>query len=135
MFGMAMPFALQQLIGGQQVGQAAPPPQLGAPQAPLGAKEATDALIRRQMQGPPPQQPQMAPPNLPPQMGPPSPQDDPLSQPQGIMGKIGGFGRGIDSTLQSPSKMLGIGALSEINPYLGMGGLLAGGLFGGRRGH
>ena len=44
--------------------------------------------------------------------------------------KLGGFFGNLDQNLQSPSKVLGLGLLSQIDPRLAQGGLLAGGLFG-----
>jgi hypothetical protein len=40
---------------------------------------------------------------------------------------LGGVFSNIDSTLQSPARMLGIGLLGKLNPALGIGGLIAGG--------
>lgn len=48
--------------------------------------------------------------------------------------KVGGFFGNIDQTFQSPSKMIGLGLLSQQNPNLGIAGLLASGLFGGGNG-
>ncbi len=53
-----------------------------------------------------------------------------LGQEEG--GGLGGFFGNLDQTLQSPSKLLGLGLLNQIDPRLAGGGLLAGGLFGGR---
>ena len=50
----------------------------------------------------------------------------------GIKGFLSQFGKGIDETLSSPSKQLGIGLLGQIDPRLSLAGLLAGGLFGGK---
>jgi hypothetical protein len=46
---------------------------------------------------------------------------------------LGGFFGNMDSALQSPSKVLGMGLLSQINPYLGVVGLLGSGLFGDKK--
>ena len=50
----------------------------------------------------------------------------------GIKGFLSQFGKGIDETLSSRSKQLGIGLLGAIDPRLSLAGLLAGGLFGGK---
>ena len=44
--------------------------------------------------------------------------------------KVGGFFGNLDQNLQSPSKVIGMGLLGQIDPRLAVGGLLAGGLFG-----
>lgn len=54
---------------------------------------------------------------------------DSLQQPGNETG-FGGFFGNLDQNMQSPSKMLGLGLLSQIDPRLASGGLLAGGLFG-----
>lgn len=46
---------------------------------------------------------------------------------QGVFSKF--FGN-LDQNLQSPSKLLGLSLLSQIDPRLAQGGLVAGGLFG-----
>lgn len=46
------------------------------------------------------------------------------------LGGMDGFFNNLDSTLNSPSKALGLGLLGRINPALGVGGLLFSG-FGG----
>ena len=46
------------------------------------------------------------------------------------LGKIGGFFGNLDQNLQSPSKLLGLSLLSQIDPRLAQAGLFAGGLFG-----
>ena len=74
------------------------------------------------------------------QAGPPSPQFGPPDElfesgpdkKAGIKGFLSQFGKGIDETLSSRSKQLGIGLLGQIDPRLSLAGLLAGGLFGGR---
>ena len=54
-----------------------------------------------------------------------------VPQQQGGFGqKVGGFFGNLDENLQSPSKVIGMGLLNQIDPRLGAGGLLAGGLFG-----
>lgn len=70
-------------------------------------------------------------------VGPPSPSPSheafgpPDPSPRGkIFGSLGSIFNNLDNTFQSPSKTLGIGLLSEINPYLGMAGLLGSGLWG-----
>ena len=72
------------------------------------------------------------------QMGPPGPVvGPPISEqqrqdvaPQGFGGKVEGFFGNLDQNLQSPSKVIGMGLLNQIDPRLAAGGLLAGGLFG-----
>lgn len=72
-------------------------------------------------------------PQAPPQMGPPMPQRQGIGAALG--GKIGQFTDNLDQTFQSPSKQLGLGLLGQLHPGLALGGLLAGGIFGGRRGN
>ena len=48
----------------------------------------------------------------------------------GLGEKAGGFFGNLDENLQSPSKVIGMGLLGQIDPRLGYGGLLASGLFG-----
>jgi hypothetical protein len=52
-----------------------------------------------------------------------------LQQPQEKSG-FGAFFGNLDQNLQSPSKLLGLSLLSQIDPRLAQGGLAAGGLFG-----
>lgn len=47
--------------------------------------------------------------------------------------RAGGFFGNLDNTLNSPSKILGLGLLGRINPGLSLLGLLGGGLFGGNK--
>lgn len=46
------------------------------------------------------------------------------------LGKIGGFFGNLDQNMESPSKLLGLALLSQIDPRLAQAGLVAGGLFG-----
>lgn len=45
--------------------------------------------------------------------------------------RFNGFFDNLDQNLQSPSKVIGLGLLNQIDPRLAGAGLLAGGLFGG----
>ncbi len=58
------------------------------------------------------------------EMGPP--EESPMTLGQ----RAGGFFGNLDQTLQSPSKVIGMGLLNRIDPRLGAVGLLSGGLFG-----
>lgn len=130
---------LSSLIGGQQLGAPAPAPQLGqmGPQS-LGSsdlgrrlaalssrgnfqplEQAVSAPVSEQIQGA----------TQPISMGPPAPENDPLAS-GGLLGGINGFFSGLDNTLESPSKVLGLGLLSRIGPEAALAGLLAGGLLG-----
>ena len=60
------------------------------------------------------------------QMGPP----EELAGSAGPQGAFGKFFGNMDQNLQSPSKVIGMGLLGQMNPALGYGGLLASGLFG-----
>jgi len=53
--------------------------------------------------------------------------EDNVQQDPGVFGKF--FGN-LDQNLESPSKLLGLGLLSSIDPRLAQAGLLAGGIFG-----
>jgi hypothetical protein len=50
--------------------------------------------------------------------------------PPGIGDRVGGFFGNLDNTLNSPSKILGLGLLGRLDPSLSILGLLGGGLFG-----
>lgn len=128
---------LPSIIGQNQLGPAAPAFQpgqmglLGGIQQPnpiqdiLGQIGGIDALQK--------DNPQLF--NIP-APTPPEVEKEPLisgpEKKEGIKGFLSQFGKGIDSTLNSPSKQLGIGLLGQIDPRLGLAGLAAGGLFGGR---
>ena len=45
---------------------------------------------------------------------------------------LSGFANNLDNNLQSPTKIIGMGLLNRIDPKLGLAGLLAGGLLGGK---
>lgn len=148
------------IIGTKQLGAAAPAFQPGAmgfqmggllddqtqpaqqmiqqgPQLPYGSIE--DLIGKPQEQGQElmaqaPAQDQMGPPvgtpspaegDMAGQMGPPVELAGPENQ-----GGFGGFFGNLDQNLQSPSKVIGMGLLNQIDPRLGAAGLLAGGLFG-----
>ena len=69
------------------------------------------------------------------QMGPPAGGQGVMGPPEELAGPanqggFGGFFGNLDQNLQSPSKVIGMGLLNQIDPALGAGGLLAGGLFG-----
>jgi len=66
-------------------------------------------------------------PILPEQEGPPVSRAGSTEQQQGPFGKF--FGN-LDQNLQSPSKVLGLGLLNQLDPRLAGLGLFAGGLFG-----
>ena len=57
-----------------------------------------------------------------------------MPETEGFGEKIGGFMGGMDKTLQSPTKRLGLGLLDQQDPRLALGALLASGLFGGKGG-
>lgn len=65
--------------------------------------------------------------------GPPAAENDPIARPRGLGGLLGGAFENLDENLQSPSKVLGLGLLSQIDPRLAQGGLLAAALFGKNR--
>lgn len=116
----------QQLFGGQQVAPAAPAPQLGGTTGVGG--DALSRLAERNnfgsgavgsgIIGGLPEAMQNLPQGLP-----PGTQGIQPEEPSGF----GKFFGNIDSTLSSPSKTLGIGALGQIDPRLAMAGLLASG--------
>ncbi len=54
----------------------------------------------------------------------------PVEQSQGDQGLLGSFFGGIDQTLQSPSKTIGLGLLGRVSPGLGIAGLGAAGISG-----
>jgi len=54
----------------------------------------------------------------------------PANVPSGGQGPFASFFGNLDQNLQSPSKLLGLSLLSQIDPRLAQGGLFAGGLFG-----
>lgn len=124
----------QQLFGGQQVAPAAPAPQLGGTTGVGG--DALSRLAERNnfgsgiigglpeaMQNLPTQQIGAATPSMADMA---AENNFGGSEPQ-KQGGIGQFFGNIDSTLQSPAKTLGIGALGQIDPRLAMAGLLASG--------
>ncbi len=114
--------------------------QLMQSQAPTSIEQ----LLAQQPQNTPPQPPQVQANDvagLPSLQGMAQEQGQAVGQPQtapetppGIFGglgeKLGAFSGNLDQNLQSPSKVLGLGLLSSIDPRLAQGGLLAGGLFG-----
>ena len=121
------------LIGGQQIGPAAPAFNLGGIMPPVdrlspevGGLPAMLAQVMPQGGAENPVQDAQA--GLPERemMGPPEAQDDPLAG----GGFFNSFFNNLDTNLQSPSKVLGLGLLNQINPNLALGGLLAGGLLG-----
>lgn len=62
-------------------------------------------------------------------------QNEPVGPPEGLAGApsptgLNGFFGNLDQNMQSPSKMLGLGILSQIDPRLAQAGLFAGGMFG-----
>jgi len=62
------------------------------------------------------------------QVGPPESRAGTGDQP-GLLGK---FFNNLDQTFSSPSKQLGLGLLGNVDPKLGIAGLLASGLFGNK---
>ena len=61
------------------------------------------------------------------------PEDRAGEEPPSLGDRVGGFFGNLDQTLQSPSKVIGMGLLNRIDPRLGAVGLLAGGLLGQRK--
>ena len=60
----------------------------------------------------------------------------PSATPSGVSDDLGIFGKffgNLDQNLESPSKLLGLGLLSQIDPRLAQAGLFAGGLFGNNK--
>ena len=53
--------------------------------------------------------------------------------PETSPGFLGDFFGKLDSNLQSPSKVLGLGLLNRLDPKLGLLGLLSAGIFGGNQ--
>lgn len=135
---------LKTLFGDKQLGQVAPSFQPGMTsqtgvggtlQSELLKPQGLLSLLQNLNQGPespvtealesvPTQTPPVGPPDELFESGP--------DKKAGIKGFLSQFGKGIDETLSSPSKQLGIGLLGQIDPRLSLAGLLAGGLFGGR---
>lgn len=74
------------------------------------------------------------------QMGPPAPAPQ-MGPPTGLMGGpqpgfdltpgFEGFFKNMDSTLQSPSKLIGLGLLNQLAPGAGLVGLLGSGFYNG----
>ena len=111
-----------QLIGGKQIGAPAPAPQLGG--GPLLGRNPLEVM---QQQTPPDL---LTPPSMAGMLGEAPPADTTSDE------QVGGFDKffnNLDSTLNSPSKALGLGLLGRVNPALGVGGLLMSG-FGGPQG-
>ena len=118
---MAMPFAtplIGSLFGTQQVGPAAPAFNMGG--GPAMANLSTQVaggglptLLSQTM----------------PEMGPPAPVDDAVEdvEQKGFFDK---FFSNLDTNLQSPSKVIGLGLLNRLDPRLAGAGLLAGGFLG-----
>lgn len=118
---MAMPFAtplIGSIFGTQQVGPAAPAFNMGGGPAMgnLSSQVAGGGLPALLNQ-------------VAPEMGPPAPVDDAMNevQKQGFFDK---FFNNLDSNLQSPSKVIGLGLLNRLDPRLAGAGLLAGGFLG-----
>ena len=146
MIGAAAVTAAPSVIGSKQLGSPAPPPtigQSGGAGGLLGQQIDPDELMRiltrsseanstgalAAVQN---QNPDLF---AKPETGGPPNTDDLEAKPDKldrIKGFLGQFGKGIDATLESPSKQLGIGLLGQIDPRLSLAGLVAGGLFGGR---
>lgn len=136
-FSPLAPAALfSSLLGGQQI--AAPAPAITPPQA-GGLGQGSDSLAARlaalSTKTPPnPLQEAISQPAsemLGSATAPISAMGPPEAQSEGGFGdKIGGFFGNLDQTLQSPSKTIGLGLLSRIDPRAGLAGLLASGLFG-----
>ena len=139
----ALAAILPSIIGGKQLGGQAPAPNLG--QGLLGQQMSPEELMKLltmteqgnnfggigAVQN---QVPELFKPKGPPfeTKGPPESLKTGPEKKEGIKGFLSQFGKGIDSTLSSPSQQLGIGLLGQIDPRLSLAGLLAGGLFGGR---
>lgn len=117
---MAMLNGAQGLMGQQQIGPAAPVPQLG-----MGAmqRNTPPGLLGGAPMG-------QSSPIMP---GPPAPENDPLANTGGfgMPDGIGGFFGNMDKTLQSPSKLVGLGLLNRLAPGAGLAGLLGSGFYNG----
>lgn len=120
---------LQQLIGGKQLGAAAPPFQPGQAVGLLGGDAQPRLPMMDTIGGATDAVQELQPPIASGLGGPQAGQVQPEPEPQ--QGFLGDFFGTLDHNLQSPSKVIGMGLLNRIDPRLGMAGLLAGGLLGG----
>ena len=111
------------VLGTKQMGAPAPAFQPGQ----MGMNTMRDPMGVMQSQTP---QGLLTPPDFAPLMGETPPVDTTGDEEEGGFDK---FFSNLDSTLNSPSKALGLGLLGRINPALGVGGLLMSG-FGGPQG-
>lgn len=131
---MVMASIFKTLIGEKQLGGMAPPPMMGRSNGVGGNADILAQLAQQNnfgqggMIGGLPQAMQ----NLPETAGTPkiNSKDKAPSSVIEENPEQSGFGKffgNLDSTLSSPSKTLGIGALGQINPYVGLAALLASG--------
>lgn len=121
----AMASVMQRLIGGKQIGAPAPAPMLGGTH---GVGGNADAIAQLAMQNNFGQGGMIG--GLPGAMQnlPEGGSEVPPKETQEPSG-LGKFFGNLDSTLSSPSKTLGIGALGQIDPRLALAGLLASGFW------